>query len=251
MKPVVFVMIAGSLLAGCATRTPYVRPAASLPSEFTHQAAPLSAPAHARDDRWWRSFGDPKLDALVDLAIARNPDLAAAAVRVRRTQLETRLAGAALAPIPSGSLSTGVSQPMSGAAGRSHNASASVGLALEADLFGRLDARRDAARFEAEATAEDREGVFLNMVATTASLYWQIAAANEQIALGEQSLTDARRTRALVETQYKAGASSALELREVGQTVTAQEAALADARQARVRAREALRARAKRGVRSS
>lgn len=239
MKPVLSLMIAGSLLTGCATRTTYVRPAAPLPAAFTHQASGVEATV--RDDMWWRAFGDPALDALVDLAIARNPDLAAAAVRVRRAQLEARLAGNALVPVPSGSLATGLSQPMSGTTRRStENASGSIGLAWEVDLFGRLDARRDAARFEAQATAEDRDGIFLTLVGTTASLHWQIALANERIALGEQSLAYARRTQSLVETQYRAGSLSALEVREVEQTVTAQEAALAELRQARVQAREAL-----------
>lgn len=239
MKPVLSLMIAGSLLAGCATRTPYERPAAPLPATFTHLASGIETTV--RDDKWWRAFGDPALDALIDLAIDHNPDLAAAAFRVHRAELEARLARTALAPIPSGSLSTGLSQPMSGTVRRpTENASGSVGLAWEVDLFGRLDAHRDAARFEAQATAEDRDSVFLTLVGTTASLYWQIALANERIALGEQSLAYARRTQSLVETQYKAGGLSALEVREIEQTVTAQEAALTEVRQARVRAREAL-----------
>ena len=239
MKPVLSMMIASALVAGCATRTPYVRPAAPLPAAFTHQLP--STQTAVRQDMWWQEFGDPALDALVDLAIARNPDLAAAAVRVSRARLEARLAGNALMPIPNGSASTGLSQPLSGSARQTaESTSASVGLAWEVDLFGRLDARRDAARFEAQATAEDRDGVFLTLVGTTASLYWQIALANERIALGEQSLVYARRTQSLVKTQYEAGAISALEVHEVEQTVTAQEAALADLRQARVQMREAL-----------
>lgn len=239
MKPVLTLIVTGTLLAGCATRTPYVRPAAPLPGAFLHQSpAPQQSP---RTDTWWQSFGDPALDALVELAVARNPDLAAAAIRVRRAQLESRLAGNALTPIPSGSLSTGLSRPLSGGARpTSEIAAGSAGLAWEADLFGRLGARRDAARLEAEATAEDRDGVFLTLVGTTASLYWQIALANERIALGEQSLAYARRTQALVEARFRAGAVSTLERREVEQSVTAQEAALTEVRQARVRAREAL-----------
>ncbi len=239
MKPALSLMIASALLAGCATATPYVQPEVPLPATFAYQT-PARQTAVRRDE-WWHEFGDPALDALVDRAIACNPDLAAAAIRVRRARLEARLAGNALMPIPNGSLSTGLSQPLSGSARKSaESASASVGLGWEVDLFGRLDARRDAARFEAEATAEDRDGVFLTLVGTTASLYWQIALANERIALGEQSLAYARRTQSLVEAQYEAGALSALELHEVEQTVTAQEAALAELRQARVQMREAL-----------
>lgn len=239
MKPVLSLMITGSLLAGCATRTPYLRPAAPLSATFAHQTS--AAQATVRDDMWWLAFGDPTLNALIDLVIARNPDLAAAAVRVRRAQLEARLAGNALAPAPSGSLSNGLSKPMSGTRRRfMETASGSVGLAWEVDLSGRLDAKRDAARFEAEATAEDRDGVFLTLVGTTASLYWQIGLANERVALGKQSLAYALRTQSLVRTQYTAGGVSVLEVREAEQTVTSQEAALTEVQQARVRAREAL-----------
>lgn len=238
MKPVLPLALALTL-AGCATRTPYERPPAPLPGAFEH--APLAAPASQRPEAWWRAFGDPALEALVDLAIARNPDLAASAVRVRRSALEARLAGNALLPIPNGSLSTGVSRGMSGSnQSTTESASGSLGVSWEIDLFGRIGAQRDAARFEALATREDRDGILLSLVGTTASLYWQIAFANERISLGEQSLAYARRTQALVEMQYRAGAVSALERREIEQSVTAQISALADLRQARVQAREAL-----------
>ena len=193
-----------------------------------------------RNDRWWEAFEDPSLDALVQLAIARNPDLAAAAVRVRRASLQARLTGNALLPIPNGNLSTNVARPMSGARRAAETATGALGLSWEADLFGKLAADRDAARFEALATAEDRDAAFLSLVGTATSLHWQIGLANDRIAQGERSLAYARRTQALVETQYQAGAVSALERREVEQTVTTQEAALSELRQTRTEARKAL-----------
>lgn len=234
-------ILTGLLLSGCAsaTHTPYAPPLAPLPPTFQHASS--TAWPMVADDAWWHELGDPSLDALVDLAIARNPDLSAAAVRVRRATLQARRTGNALLPIPSGSLSTGASRPLSGAAPRTaETATGSLGLSWEVDLFGRLDAERDTAWFEAFATAEDRDAAFLSLVGTAASLHWQIALANERIALGEQSLAYARRTQTLVDTQYRAGAVSALERREVEQTVTAQEAALSQLRQTRTEAREAL-----------
>ncbi len=38
--------------------------------------------------KWWSSFGDPRLDALVDQALQVNNDLAAAGIRVQRAQLQ-------------------------------------------------------------------------------------------------------------------------------------------------------------------
>lgn len=231
---------AGLLLSSCAsaTHTPYTRPPAALPAAFEHASPAAASPA--RGAPWWRGFGDPSLDALIDLAIARNPDLAAAAVRVRRAGLQARLTGNSLLPVPNGSLDSNYARPLSPGQAATRSSSATVGVTWEADLFGKLAADRDAARFEALATTEDRDAVYLSLIGSAAALHWQIALANERIALGERSLTYAGSTRTLVEAQYRAGAVSALERQEAEQTMTAQEAALSQLRQTRTEAREAL-----------
>ena len=74
-------------LGGCGSllHTDYERPLTSIPAAWTHapagdfQAGPL-----AEGGEWWRNFNDPTLTGLVDAALARNNDLAAAAIRVRR-----------------------------------------------------------------------------------------------------------------------------------------------------------------------
>jgi len=57
-----------------------------------------AAPAPWPDSLWWRSYGDPQLDRLVDGAIAGNPRLAAAASRIAVAQGLARVNGAALQP---------------------------------------------------------------------------------------------------------------------------------------------------------
>src|SRR5262245_2573122 len=49
-------------------------------------------------DAWWRAYGDPQLDALVDEALAGSPDMAQAAARVRSAEALARQAGAARLP---------------------------------------------------------------------------------------------------------------------------------------------------------
>ncbi|MCF8503080.1 MAG: TolC family protein, partial [Rhodospirillum sp.] len=144
--------------------------------------------------------------------------------------------------VPSGTLSTGISRSFSGDSPRiSETASGSFGVTWEVDLFGRLAAERDAATLEARATEEDRDAMLLSLVGTVTTLHWEIAFANERIALAEQSLAYARQARALVETQYRAGAVSTLERREVEQMVANQDSALTQLLQTRTEAREALR----------
>jgi NodT family efflux transporter outer membrane factor (OMF) lipoprotein len=235
------VVFCGLLLSGCAalTHTPYTMPSPTLPAAYDHADAETSGAV--QPDPWWQAFEDPALDALVDAAMVRNPDLAAAAVRVRRATVQARRAGVALLPIPNGTVSTSVSRPLSGADPMtSEAASGSLGVTWELDLFGRVAAEQNAAAFEARATEEDRDAAVLTLIGTVADLYWQIAFANERIAHAEQSLAYARRARALVETQYRAGAVSMLERREAEQAVATQKAAIPQLIQARTEAREAL-----------
>ena len=79
-------------LAGCATpRTPYEAPAVAVPTQWPHTQA-IARDAYSATGGWWRAFGDPVLDDLVDAALAHNNDLAAATLQVRRAQLQARLA---------------------------------------------------------------------------------------------------------------------------------------------------------------
>ncbi len=81
-------LIAIVAIEGCTTlRTHYVRPAVPTPATYAH----ADEAARAATDQWWRSFNDPRLNGLVDEALHRNNDLAAAALRVREAQLAQHL----------------------------------------------------------------------------------------------------------------------------------------------------------------
>ncbi|MFG0603764.1 efflux transporter outer membrane subunit [Delftia sp. WSY_4] len=227
-------------LAGCGaiTRTTYEAPQVALPAQFKHAQPSAAAPA---PEAWWRAFGDPRLDAWIDMALARNPDLATAGIRVRRAALQAQLAGRALLPQPGGTLSTGASRPLSGNPRSTlETSSATLSVGWELDLFDRLGAQRDAAVFEAQASEQDRQAVALSLAATTASLYWQLALANERLEFARQSLEYTRRTGELVEAQYRSGAVSSLERREARQALAEQQALLSQYTQARAELRQAL-----------
>src|ERR1700753_3506341 len=82
-------LVANTSLAGCgALRTPYVRPTVITPERYPH----ADDNARASLDGWWHSFDDRNLDSLVELALARNLDLAAAALRLRAAGIQQHLA---------------------------------------------------------------------------------------------------------------------------------------------------------------
>lgn len=78
------------LLAGCTVGPDYHPPDMAVPARFAEVAA-----AGTRDvAQWWRSFGDPELDRLIEQAMRDNPDVQTAASRVREARLQEIVAGA-------------------------------------------------------------------------------------------------------------------------------------------------------------
>lgn len=230
------------LLAGCAsTRTAYQPPDATVPAAWEQQQAATVATAQI-PEQWWRQFGDSALTQVVETALARNNDLAAAALRVRQAQLQAGIAATALAPTVAGRLSSSASRRLEGGDGNAtaRSSGASLSASYEVDLWGRVASTRDAAEWTARATTEDREAAAQALAGTAAGLYWQLANLNQRTASSNDSLAYALRTQQLVRAQYDAGSVSALELREAEQTVASQRATLAQLEQQRVETRNAI-----------
>ncbi|WP_333992387.1 efflux transporter outer membrane subunit [Burkholderia orbicola] len=227
---------AAALFAGCAGARHDPLPAVAMPANW---AAPVAADAPAATGDWWRSFGDPQLDALIDDALRANNDLAIAAIRVYRAQLQAGLVDTNLTPNVTLGANGAVSRTLD-----THQMSRSSGvngsLSYELDLWGRLAALRDAARWEADATAADLEAARLSLIGTIAALYWQIGYLNRQIALGDANIAYAARTLALVRSRHTAGAVSGLDLAQAEQSLAAQRAAQTQLIQQRTENRHAL-----------
>lgn len=227
-------------LVGCKIlSTPYIRPDLP-PGPSWSAAATASASWQVSADRWWKAFGDPKLETLVSEVVARNNDMFASALRVQRARLQADLASNALFPKLNGSFATGSSHPFSRGEPSSTSSSASIGVAYEIDLWGKLAARRDNTSFEAQATAEDYEAARLATIGLTIETYFRIAHANQMLASAESSLAYLRQIQAFVRTQARSGMVSELELREIDQTVEPQLARIIELKQARLVLRNAL-----------
>lgn len=74
------------LATGCAVGPDYVRP--SVPQADALTREPLATAGHAGpvQRQWWRAFGSPDLDALVQEALARSPTIKAAHATLRAAQ---------------------------------------------------------------------------------------------------------------------------------------------------------------------
>jgi NodT family efflux transporter outer membrane factor (OMF) lipoprotein len=227
-------LLAVAALSGCATRTAYRQPAVPIAQAWPH--ADQAEAAQAQD--WWKAFGDPRLDALVARVLERNNNLAKAALAVQRARLGVGLA--VVNPAVTGSVTANRTYPLSGPLPDNTFAGGSLQASYEIDLFGKLAAERDAARFEANASQQDLDSARIALIASTVDLYFQLGFLNQRVTLAGQSISYARRTLDLVEVQRGAGAVSGLETALAEQSLAAQEAGLHDLMQQRVAARNAL-----------
>ena len=224
------------LLAGCGSlRTAYVPPVVTASPQWAHAEA--GAPA-APGGAWWSRFGDPELDQLVDRVLARDNDLAVAAITLRKAQLQAHYA--VINPTIGANGSYGYTAPLKGPLASSQSQSVSAQASYEVDLWGALAAQKDAAHWEARATRQDLESTRLSLIGTTVDLYYQIAYLNERITLADQSVAYAQKTLDLVQVQSNAGASSSLEVAEASQNLSSQRANQHALIEQRVEARNAL-----------
>ena len=221
-----------ALLGGCAIQTPYVRPAVTVAPTYAQASAETSGEPAGGD--WWKRFADPQLDALVDQALARNNSLAQSEIAVERARIQVGLS--VINPTVSGSLTANDSGPLNGNGRwlRSYGGDATV--TYEADLFGRLHATKDVARFEADATAQDYATARLSLTATTVELYYQLAFLNERIVLANDSVAYARRTLQLSQILKNAGSASLLDTSEAEQSLQSQQSTLEDLNRQKVAA---------------
>src|SRR5271167_1047280 len=97
-RSVVAVALAGLLLAGCAVGPNFARPApprldryAIAPQQLSGDGALQAVePGRIPDPAWWRLFGSPALNALVDTGLRNSPTLAAAEAALAESHDQAR-----------------------------------------------------------------------------------------------------------------------------------------------------------------
>ena len=214
-KLICIILIATLPLSGCGAliKSDYQRPETATPAQWSSALTTASSPAD-----WPADFGDPELTRLVALALERNNDLAAAAIRVRKARLQAGLAAAELHPDLSAGLGTNSQKDLhQGDWETSH--SAEVGIGYEVDLWGRLARARDAADWEALATEQDRQSAALSLTGTVMQLYWAIAYDSVRLELSRSNIGSAQQAVDLTEAQEQFGAASQLEVSQARQNL--------------------------------
>lgn len=227
-------------LAGCSAvvKTPYNAPAVQVPQQFQYDAQKNRNVNLT--DQWWTLFNDAQLNQLVDQVLAKNSDLSVAGITLKQARLQADLTENKQGLRTSSTVSTGHSYDLRSGNGSDRGLTTSAGVSYELDLFGKLASQTEASRWEALASEQDLQATAQSMVGTTAKLYWQLGYLNELYQTVQQNLASTQKTYSLVQSQYKAGAVSGLDLTQAEQSVQSQKASLSQIEQQRVETRTAL-----------
>lgn len=236
MKPSFSLLIGAGLLAGCALGPDYERPATPTAAVYP-EAGKGGAAVRAE---WWKSFGDPELDALVAKAFAANTDLRQAVARIEEASAVLgEVEGAALPQVDAAAvsqqikISEGGFNPNLALNGRVRtNQRASLSTAFELDFWGRLRRAEEGARARLLAAEEGRRVVGLAVGAAVVRAYAQLRAAEVRAAAAAEILAAREAEASLVARRASVGAAGPAE-------VAAAEVARADAVARRSSARRA------------
>lgn len=213
------------LLAGCTHIDSIQRPEPALPESWA-EAGTTSGETVTPD--WWQHFQSAQLDQLIGEALRASPDLAAATEKVIQAELQVRQSNASLFPSLNLNGSTGWrrTEPAHGPASTADSSSASLGASYEIDLWGRIRAGVVASEAGLAAAQHDFAAARLSLVAAVAEAYFQILSQHERLAIARENLSIAERVLGIVESRYRNGAASALDLSRQQATVLSQRSAL-------------------------
>jgi NodT family efflux transporter outer membrane factor (OMF) lipoprotein len=205
--------------SGCPITPKFVRPDVPLPPNWSASDDPRLAAKLAVDVAWWRSFKDPALDRLIEIAYHQNLPLQIAGLRILEARAQLGIAIGQQYPTNPGAIGsasfTGLNE---------HNATAGdvdifagryrVGFdALwEVDFWGKLRRGVKAANAAYLATVADYDDALVSLDAEVARTYALIRTYQVLIDLARENVAVQEEGQHIAESRFRNGATSELDV---------------------------------------
>ena len=206
-------LVLAALLGGCSFIPRYERPPAPTPQ--AHALADGTAAAKAAADIDWHDyFTDPRLQQLIDTALANNRDLRVAMLNVEQARAQFQIQRANQYPTLN-AIASGTRQPsiVNGQYGNQFQAGVGIS-AWEMDFFGRIAALKEQALAQYLATDEARKSAQISLVAAVASGWLTLMADEELLDISRRTLETRDESVKLTRLRLENGVSSELDNRQ-------------------------------------
>jgi NodT family efflux transporter outer membrane factor (OMF) lipoprotein len=230
--------------SGCAVGPDFELPTVGVPKSFgtaSLTSGTDSAPAAADFVRWWQVLHDSRLNALIERAVASNPDIEIALTRVQEARTEQIVVLGALLPTVGATAATALGTGTDATKGRAGQALragdnttgiksvsriAGFDAGWELDLFGKNQRLFEAVRDDAEAQMELRNAVLITIIADVARNYLEIRGLQSRLEIARSDVATAQKTVNLLLTQFDRGLSNELDLTLARRQLATQQARL-------------------------
>jgi multidrug efflux system outer membrane protein len=213
-------LLAVAALAGCGTTRDHRPPPVALPVSIPELQAQATAGWQAEAD-WWRGFGDPTLDALVQRALDANLTIRLQVARVEEFRARLGLARAGQLPTLAAQASASRERPSAAAVAipgytpaRGDLFAIAGLLNYEIDLWGRLARERAAAAAMFAESTYASDAIRLSILTDVVTTYFDLRAAQNQLAIGQATVDSRAQTLRLQEIRHSAGAIDELALQQ-------------------------------------
>jgi NodT family efflux transporter outer membrane factor (OMF) lipoprotein len=171
--------------------------------------------------QWWKDFGDPQLDHLVDQALQGSPNLRIAQARLARAQSVQELARSATLPQAEASAevqrerfsANNIYPPPLGGSTQDMS-TLRLGGSWELDFFGKNRQALEAALGASRAAQADVDAARVLLSANVARSYFQLARLEDQLQVAQRTLAQREESLKLVRDRVIAGLDTTLEERQ-------------------------------------
>lgn len=226
IKHLVSLLAIATALSACNMAPDFLKPSVTKTEVF--KEAPTERELSAKDagtwkvaepsaalprGEWWRVFGDDKLNALVEQAVAGNENVKIYAARVKQARATAKVSRSFLFPTIDNT--TGFTRRQPNAVGRGlapgaplaieNDVSTSFGLNYELDVFGSVRGGWLASRLDAKGAAATYQSVKLALQADVADLYFALRATDRDIDILNRGVNLRQQNARILEQKSDAG----------------------------------------------
>ena len=218
-------------LAGCGQALKVHTPPAQarVPDAFSAPAAQAAGGPQQDLGRWWRLWGDARMNALIERALAASPDIRAAQANLQAARALADVAESALYPTAVAAAAAGagtadwrnasawraLAPPYSAALPSSADArglAAGVGAVWEADVFGARRADASAAQAAAAIAQERLHGAHMLVAAEVASNWREALALAQRLSILDAATAAAAQLHGYAQARLAAGQARAADV---------------------------------------
>ena len=218
-------------LAGCGQALKVHTPPAQarVPDAFSAPAAQAADGPQQDLGRWWRLWGDARMNALIERALAASPDIRAAQANLQAARALADVAESALYPTAVAAAAAGagtadwhgasawrtLAPPYSAALPSSADArglAAGVGAVWEADVFGARRADASAAQAAAAIAQERLHGAHMLVAAEVASNWREALALAQRLSILDAATATAAQLHGYAQARLAAGQARAADV---------------------------------------